>query len=717
MVPRIGANMAWETALDRLLTRQIHLAEKGELRPEEARQLVLDLHRVAPDRIETAFHLGYARSTLGVELPEPAATDFAARRFYAFGRLRGHERRGERNWVADLLTDPATVMDLLAEPRIAAQCLPLAMRTLFWSGDLALAVQAIDYLSAGAGDHEDAATLVDAAMADLLTRLERRSDPDEAESTLTILQSCVALPCFEGLPAVVRAGYWHELGRRLLGISAFDEALELFERALPLADDARLLRGKCALGAALAVLHRHAATELKPRPARDGRDRALAKLKGAGDDEGAWTPEAIFVCGVLAYEVGDYTGAYGYFDRASRRLRRVEGRDAALIRCNAFFLASAILAGGLQSESARAVRLMDEALEGVQPDLETFYSVHEALKRQDRRLALRFLDAVDVGRGAAPDQILFVALEYLGLGEAGPAQNAAERVLDLAVDLDQRVEAHRVLLTAHNMRGDRQSARAVFQDIRELLMQRGKFSELEKLLKNEDFVGQALDHLEIRCELVALYEELEDREIEKAQLQASIARTLRARKDEESLREAFALLQEVELAFPELATDELASIRQLLELHEADPVTADSGAQACREAQDVLGRRPRVLVVGGNERQRRHHPKLEELAAGWGFEADWMMANYRSPQKVVQSIGERLQARDVDVLIMLHWNRHETTEPAAELSRQAGVPHRILHYAGFTSLQTCLGEMFGRASSAAEAQGSAAAGKSRRHRV
>ncbi|MEY2980456.1 MAG: hypothetical protein RL562_683, partial [Planctomycetota bacterium] len=74
MVPRIGANMAWETALDRLLTRQIHLAEKGELRPEEARQLVLDLHRVAPDRIETAFHLGYARSTLGVELPEPAAT-------------------------------------------------------------------------------------------------------------------------------------------------------------------------------------------------------------------------------------------------------------------------------------------------------------------------------------------------------------------------------------------------------------------------------------------------------------------------------------------------------------------------------------------------------------------------------------------------------------------------------------------------------------------
>lgn len=709
--------MAWESALDRLLTRQIHLAEKGEVRAEEVRQLVLDLHRFAPDRIETAFHLGYARSTLGVDLPEPPAADLGARRFYAFGRLRGHERRGERNWVADLLTDPATVMDLLAEPRIAAQCLPLAMRTLFWSGDLSLAVQAIDYLSAGAGENEDAATLVDAAMADLLTRLERRCDPDESESTLTILQSCVALPCFDGLPGVVRAGYWHELGRRLLHISAFDEAAELFARAVPLADDARLLRGKCALGGALAVLHLHAATELTPRPERAEREAAIEKLAAAGDDEAAWTPEAIFVRGVLAYEVGDYPAAYAQFDRASRRLRRVEGRDVDLLRRNSFFLASAILAGGMQSESARAVRLMDEALEGLQPDLETFYSVHEALKRQDRRLALRFLDAVDVGRGAAPDQILFVALEYLGLGEASPAQNAAERVLELAVDLDQRVEAHRVLLTAHNMRGDRQSARAVFQDIRELLMQRGKFLDLEKLLKNEEFVGQALDHLEIRCELVALYEELEDRDIEKAQLQASIARTLRARKDEESLREAFALLQEVELSFPEMATDELASIGQLLELHDADPIAPDAGARACREASGSLGRRPRVLVVGGNERQRRHHPKLEELAGEWGFDADWLMANYRSPQKVVQTIGERLQARDVDVLIMLHWNRHETTEPAAELARQAGVPHRILHYAGFTSLQTCLGEMFGRASALAEAQAAPAGAKSRRSRA
>ena len=35
--------MAWETSLDRLLLQQIHLAEKGEVKPELVRQQLLDL--------------------------------------------------------------------------------------------------------------------------------------------------------------------------------------------------------------------------------------------------------------------------------------------------------------------------------------------------------------------------------------------------------------------------------------------------------------------------------------------------------------------------------------------------------------------------------------------------------------------------------------------------------------------------------------------------
>src|SRR5690606_24643850 len=104
-----------------------------------------------------------------------------------------------------------------------------------------------------------------------------------------------------------------------------------------------------------------------------------------------------------------------------------------------FLQAAALLAAGDANEATRALKLMEQALETVKPDLESFYSVHEALKKLDRKVALRFLDAVDIGRGTSADQILFVALEYMSLGEAQPALRAARRVLEIAVDLDQRI--------------------------------------------------------------------------------------------------------------------------------------------------------------------------------------------------------------------------------------------------------------------------------------
>ena len=122
--------MAWETALDRLVLQQIHLAEKGEARHRDIGQLVRDLHELNPDRHESAFHRGYARALLGLDLPEPSE-DLDVCRWYLFGRVRGHDRRGEPSWVADLLQS-SSLLELLNDSRIAAQCLPLVMRTLFW---------------------------------------------------------------------------------------------------------------------------------------------------------------------------------------------------------------------------------------------------------------------------------------------------------------------------------------------------------------------------------------------------------------------------------------------------------------------------------------------------------------------------------------------------------------------------------------------------------
>ena len=61
--------MGWESALDRLLLQQVHLADKGEAKTESVRQQLLDYWQCAPQRPGACFLLGYARTLLGVELP------------------------------------------------------------------------------------------------------------------------------------------------------------------------------------------------------------------------------------------------------------------------------------------------------------------------------------------------------------------------------------------------------------------------------------------------------------------------------------------------------------------------------------------------------------------------------------------------------------------------------------------------------------------------
>ncbi|MCK5941579.1 MAG: hypothetical protein KAI24_06390, partial [Planctomycetes bacterium] len=141
----------------------------------------------------------------------------------------------------------------------------------------------------------------------------------------------------------------------------------------------------------------------------------------------------------------------------------------------------------------------------------------------------------------------------------------------------------------------------------------------------------------------------------------------------------------------ELAPDDLTAIEKLLELDDEAPQSGDQAKAAFTGLAKSLGRAPRILVVGGNERQRRHHPRLDKLGKEWGFESEWLMTNYTSPQKTVSTIQDRLKG-GLDILILLHWNRHETTEPALELARGANVPARTVHYAGFTSLQVALAE-------------------------
>jgi len=684
--------MGFETALDRLLLQQVHLAEKGETKADVRQQLV-DYWQCASARPGACFLLGYARTLLGIELPA-IGIEPQARRWHLFGVVRAHDRKGEREKIASVLEDPQCLLDLLGDPQVAGNVLPLVVRSLFWSGDLKLAVRAIQYLAAEPGSGE-LDVIVDAAVTDLLGRLETRLDTDDQESTASILAKVLGMAGFERLPPDVQSRYHRALAERLLAASEWTLAIAEAEKAERLAQGHAMLQSAAALVAALGELRQHDTPTVEPQKERVERDRALERLRHVAEQPDQAAPEAVYLRSLLAYETGDLHAAARGFDRAIAGLRRLEGRDVQLRDRARFFQAAALLTAGDPAETTRALRLMEPALATVKPDLESFYSVHEALKKLDRKLSLRFLDAVDVGRGSSADQLLFVALEYQGLGEAQPALLAARRVLEVALDLDQRLEALRVVLTAHNMLGERDQARACYAEMRELLQQRGKFEVLEKLLKNEEFVGQALDHVEIKVELLGVYEEMEGREYDRASLQVAIARSLRARKDVESLQQAHGLLQEVACSYPELAKDDLAAIEKLLELDDEAPVNGDDAKAAVQALQKSLGRKVRVLVVGGNERQRRHHPRLEKLAEQWGFEAEWLMTNYTSPQKTVSTIVDRMRS-GLDLLLLLHWNRHETTEPALEAARQGNVPARTVHYAGFTSLQVAMVEQLQR---------------------
>ncbi|HEX5050934.1 MAG TPA: hypothetical protein VFZ65_04105 [Planctomycetota bacterium] len=701
--------MGWETALDRLLLQQVHLAEKGEQKPDTVCQQVREYVQLASGP-GCSYLRGYTRALLGAEFEE-TNIDASARRWELFGLLRAYDRKGDREHIAETLQDPQALLDLLVDPEVAASVLPLVVRSLFWSGDLKIAVRAIQYLAAEpeAGELD---TIVDAAVTDLLGRLEVRVDTDDQESTASILGKILGMAGFDRLPNDVQARYHRALAERLLAASEWAMAIDASERAEALAKGNPSLASAAALVAALAELRLHDTVSCEPRQQRVERDAALARLRHVAEEPDQACPEAVYLRSLLAYETGDVAAAARGFDRATAGLRRLEGRDVQLRDRARFFQAAALLIAGDPAEATRAVRLMEQALATVKPDLESFYSVHEALKKLDRRASLRFLDAVDVGRGSSPDQLLFVALEYLSLGEATPALRAARRVLEVAVDLDQRIDALRVVLTAHNMLGERNEARACFGEMRDLLQQRGKFDALEKLLRNEEVVGQALDHLEIKVELAAVYEEMEGRDFDRAQLQVAIARSLRAHKDVESLQQAQGLLQEVACTFPELAQEDLAAIEKLLELNDQSTGGGDNGRDAVQALAKSLGRAPRVLVVGGNERQRRHHPRLEKLAGEWGFAAEWLETNYTSPQKVVNTIGERLRS-GVDVLLLLHWNRHETTEPALELARSSNVPARTVHYAGFTSLQVALAEQLARLTQNARPAATAAKAKTK----
>jgi len=254
--------MAWETPLDRLLLQQVHLAEKGEVQPEVIGQLLEDYTEVGPDRPGAAFVVGYAAVTLGLDV-ELANQGEVARRWSLFGRLRACDRNGNREQIAEIVQDPAALMDLLGDPVVVGNVLPLVVRSLFWSGDLKIAVRAIQFLAAESDPKLQA--IVDAAVTDLLVRLETRVDADDRESTASILGRMLGMATFTRLPSDVQARYHQALAERLLAASEWGLTIGAAQQAIDHAGQPSMVASASAVIAALAEMRQHDITTVEPR--------------------------------------------------------------------------------------------------------------------------------------------------------------------------------------------------------------------------------------------------------------------------------------------------------------------------------------------------------------------------------------------------------------------------------------------------------------------
>ena len=108
--------MPWKTEIDRLVNRSLLDAAKGGGN-DSARALktVQDLLELAPDRIESHFHVGTAAEMLGEAADDLPASEGEALRWRHLGALDAAARRGERDRVNELVQEDA-FQDSLAHP-------------------------------------------------------------------------------------------------------------------------------------------------------------------------------------------------------------------------------------------------------------------------------------------------------------------------------------------------------------------------------------------------------------------------------------------------------------------------------------------------------------------------------------------------------------------------------------------------------------------------
>ncbi|MBI4868948.1 MAG: hypothetical protein HY816_18565 [Candidatus Wallbacteria bacterium] len=683
-----------ESELDRHLVELISLTANGRegLTSERVQSMVEDVLHLNPGRSRSYFLAGFAAELLGVRFKEPP--DPPSARWELYGHIEALLEKGQTAKVLEM-TRLAAFPALTADPEIASHLLAPLAHAASDSGDVGAA---LDYLERGLAleASQKCQRLASELIPTYLTRSDQLMKDNRLEEARGLLDSVTRRPLLMKSLGQLAVRVYRKLGQCEQKAGDWQEAIARFREGFdrePSDSQKAVLWcdiGLCYLGlSSINNLQKGQRWEHGAQ-AREAFEKAVAS--GVG-----FSINGAFALGVLTLEDGQPERAAQLFEMAHRSLKAMKMRNRSRIepRIKAYLAEALLMGRGARQEVPKALNLLGQAHEAQSWPLADRLNLYRLLRTVDEPAARTFLQSIDLSRLKNPVDGAAIGRELLTHGEHAKALEVALGLLQLYLKKPDRRDALTLKLRAENGLADGRAGSATYQELKQLCMDQEFYPELEEILLSEDVTGEVLDALERRKECLELYGLMPDRRANLAALLLELARSYIHARDEDGLRTARSLLEEAALYSNEIPAAELDSLSERLDF-EAHRLGIDLGGATDSNLPQRLRTRfpapPRLLVVGGNEKQMGDHESFVKLGEELHFVGEWIPANYVNPDKSLALVRQRLQ-QGLKGLILLHYNRTEFGRSARKLAGEYPVVLRNLHLYGFKSLRACVEEV------------------------
>ena len=692
--------MGWESPLDRVVLKEIDLSGQNPARQAEAAEMIQALLRLNPTRAESYFAFGYGNASLGIvfDAYKPEELQGAEAAWFKFGQTLGklrHPKEGE---------EKPDIRVLLTEPIIAKQILPILLRQSVNSGNLEEAVGTLESVLAGGAPDGETAELLRGTLSEVLRRAERPGEQLEPDAVQNLLQRCMSLQGFHDLAPEIRAPFHRAIGKLKQHLELFDEAASHFQKGLEVAGEGHTLASVLHFDLAACALGLRGVPDLEPQTDRKGAEAALKHLDQATADAKSASFNAFFARGVLRFERGMYSEAAQDFRDAHERIEQYRNPLPVTLARIRYFLALSLLREGKPENQDEAMRALDVALERLRPGPEQLKELLPLLEEKAPKAAAQLLKRLDIAHMSDPKELLEVGKQFQRLGDTDSALKIAEQVLERTEDLAVRKEALVVELAAFNMAGERENAADALYDLRDVCYQSGDLAFWELVIFNDDRVGQALDRVRVLSERAELLARMRGRDKERFDLLRQIADLYLSRAEPQWKLTGLRLLKDCYRKNPDAFEKDVKKAEA-----EAGKDERSDDRGPADKARETLGRRPNIMVIGGDEHQDRAEDELAALSTEWGIDSEWWPTDYVSPDRVHDKLQEHLNARQPDGILLLHWNREELVRELRKLAKTYRVATRFCIYVGTPSLRASVADLMDATAAQFSDKGDAAA--------